>query len=274
MELLSVKDLSFQREGYFAFKHVAFSLYQKESIFILGDNGSGKTQLLETLVSLNSPDIGQVEITPKARIGYLSQIDPQVISLSVRKYLERNRALSGDLAVQDSQLKDLTAYMGMSPYLDRPVKQLSLGLRQRVGFLAAVVIRPNILILDEPFSFQNGRHISNMLDIIQDLKNHDAGVILASATQDNSALKLFDKTYLLKNKNLSKLNSNKNGDSCILIFNIKNDSMAITKDLKNYLLTNVNNVIELKVPTIIKDSVIKEMISLNYNFEGARIIEN
>jgi ABC-type multidrug transport system, ATPase component len=204
----------------------------------------------------------------------LPQIDPQVISLSVRKYLERNRALSGDLAVQDSQLKDLTAYMGMSPYLDRPVKQLSLGLRQRVGFLAAVVIRPNILILDEPFSFQNGRHISNMLDIIQDLKNHDAGVILASATQDNSALKLFDKTYLLKNKNLSKLNSNKNGDSCILIFNIKNDSMAITKDLKNYLLTNVNNVIELKVPTIIKDSVIKEMISLNYNFEGARIIEN
>ncbi|MDG5112229.1 ATP-binding cassette domain-containing protein [Companilactobacillus pabuli] len=52
MKLISVNDLSLQIEGYFAFKHVAFSLSQNEVIGINGDNGSGKTQLLEAIVNI------------------------------------------------------------------------------------------------------------------------------------------------------------------------------------------------------------------------------
>ena len=51
MKLISVNDLSLQNEGYFAFKHVAFSLSQNEIIGINGDNGSGKTQFLEALAN-------------------------------------------------------------------------------------------------------------------------------------------------------------------------------------------------------------------------------
>jgi ATPase components of ABC transporters with duplicated ATPase domains len=68
MELISVNDLSLQREGYFAFKHVAFSLSQNEIIGISGENGSGKTQLLETIANYEQADSGRIKYTPGVRI--------------------------------------------------------------------------------------------------------------------------------------------------------------------------------------------------------------
>ncbi|KRK64839.1 gliding motility protein GldA [Companilactobacillus tucceti DSM 20183] len=274
MELLAAKDLSLQNEGYFAFKHVTFSLYQNEIAYILGDNGSGKTQFLDTLASLKSPDSGKLEIAPKARFGYLPQINPEVITKTVKKYLSDVRSLSGNLAVRDSQLKELITYMGMSPYLDRPVRQLSLGLKQRVGFLAAVVGHPNILLLDEPFSFQNSEMITNMLDIIKDLRDNHSGIVIASTVQDDSVVNYFDTNYLMKDNSLIKVTDQNQAVHYMLIFTVKSNTMALPSDISHYLSTNVDNLIELKVPMKIKDSIIKEMLELNYNFEGARVLEN
>ncbi|MFC6322563.1 ABC transporter ATP-binding protein [Companilactobacillus baiquanensis] len=274
MKLLTAKDLSLQNEGYFAFKHVAFSLYQDEIAYILGDNGSGKTQFLDTLVGLKSPDSGKIEITPKARFGYLPQINPEIITKTVKKYLHDVQALSGKLAVSDTQLKELVTYMGMTPYLDRSVQQLSLGLKQRVGFLAAVVGHPNILLLDEPFSFQNSEMITNMLDIIKDLRDNHSGIVIASTVQDDSIVSYFDSNYLLKDNSLIKVTSQNESTHYMLIFTIKSNTIALPSNLSQYLKVNVENLIELKVPRKLKDSIIKEMLELNYNFEGARVLEN
>ncbi|WP_125712445.1 ATP-binding cassette domain-containing protein [Companilactobacillus kedongensis] len=274
MELLTAKDLSLQNEGYFAFKHVTFSLYQNEIAYILGDNGSGKTQFLDTLASLKSPDSGKLEIAPKARFGYLPQIDSEIITKSVKKYLRDVQRLSGDLAVRDSQLKELITYMGMTPYLDRSVRQLSLGLKQRVGFLAAVVGHPNILLLDEPFSFQNSEIITNMLDIIKDLRDNNSGIVIASTVQDDSVVNYFDSNYLLKDNKLTKVTDRNMSVHYMLIFTVTSKTMALPSDISRYLSVNIDNLIELKVPMKIKDSIIKEMLELNYNFEGARVLEN
>ena len=274
MKLLAAKDLSLQNEGYFAFKHVTFSLYQDEIAYILGDNGSGKTQLLETLASLKSPDSGKLEITPKARFGFLPQVSSEIITKSVKKYLHDVQSLSGRLAVRDSQLKELITYMGMSPYLDRSVQQLSLGLKQRVNFLAAVVGHPNILLLDEPFSFQNSEMITNMLDIIKDLRDNHSGIVIASTVQDDSVVSYFDSNYLLKDNSLTKITSQNELVHYMLIFTVKPNTKALPNNLSHYLAANIENLIELKVPANLKDDIIKQMLELNYNFEGARVLEN
>lgn len=273
MELITVKDLSLQNEGYFAFKHVTFSLAQNQVISVVGDSGSGKSQLLETLAKLKTYDSGKIDYTPGVRIGYLPQFDPQVINKSVRNYLEEVRRFSGKLAVSQKQLKELIAYMGMSPYLDRKVKDLSYGLKQRASFLAAVSGHPNVLLLDEPFSFQNSKYTGNMLDIIGDLKDNGSGIIVVSAYQDSSITNYFDKNYIMKNKSLEEVKDKAKEIKCMLIFTVKSDSMALTSDISKYLASNINSLVELKIPLGMKDSIIKEMIGLNYQFEGARILE-
>ncbi|WP_125762966.1 ATP-binding cassette domain-containing protein [Companilactobacillus hulinensis] len=274
VELITVKDLSLQNEGYFAFKHVAFSLTQNETISIVGDSGSGKSQLLETLAKLKNADSGKVVYTPGVRIGYLPQFDPQIVNKTVRNYLEEVRRLTGKLAVSSAQLKGLVAYMGMSPYLDRPVIQLSYGLKQRIGFLSAVAGHPNVLLLDEPFSFQNSKYTGNMLDIIHDLKNNGSGIIVASSYQDGSISNYFDSNYIMKNKSLEQVKDKAKEIKCMLIFTVKSDSMALTTDISKYLAANVSNLVELKIPLGMKDAIIKEMIDLNYQFEGARNLED
>lgn len=271
MKLLSVRDLSFQRQGYFAYKHVTFSLSQKESVSITGDSGSGKTALLETLAGLNYPDSGTASYTTGARVGFMPQIETEIINDSVVEHLEKIRQLTGDLAVRSDQAKDLAAYMGMSPFMDRKVSTLSVGLRQRVSFLAAVIGRPNILILDDPFSFQNSTYITNMLEIVKDLEDNGSGILVAGPMNDSGVDAYFDTNYQMKAKSLEP--KNLADINLMLVFKITPDSMAITKELGAFVAAELDGVVELKVPAIHKDAIIKTMIELNYQFEGMRNLE-
>lgn len=276
MKLISVNDLSLQNEGYFAFKHVAFSISQNEIISISGDNGSGKTQLLEILTDNRMADGGTIEYTPGVRIGYLPQSDPQIIEATVGKYLENIRLLSKKLAVRKDQLKEMITFMGLSPYLDRSVQQLSWGIRRRVGFLAAVAGHPNVLLLDEPFAFQSSSIIKNMLTLIQDLKENGSGIILAGTEFDERINQCIDKSFLLKDNNLSLASSieEEPNQEVALIFRVNPNSIAITPDLEKYIVSNINNLIEMKTPVALRNTIVKRMVQLNYQFEGDKEIES
>ncbi|APU72198.1 ATP-binding cassette domain-containing protein [Companilactobacillus crustorum] len=276
MKLISVNDLSLQNEGYFAFKHVAFSISQNEIISISGDNGSGKTQLLEILTDNRMADGGTIEYTPGVRIGYLPQNDPQIIEATVGKYLENIRLLSKKLAVRKDQLKEMITFMGLSPYLDRSVQQLSWGIRRRVGFLAAVAGHPNVLLLDEPFAFQSSSIIKNMLTLIQDLKENGSGIILAGTEFDERINQCIDKSFLLKDNNLSLASSieEEPNQEVALIFRVNPNSIAITPYLEKYIVSNINNLIEMKTPVALRNTIVKRMVQLNYQFEGDKEIES
>lgn len=273
MKLLSVNDLSLQNEGYFAFKHVAFSLVQNEIIGIDGDNGSGKSQLLEAIANNFVSDSGTIEYTPGVRIGYLPQVNPEEIDQTVASYLEDIRQLSKDLAVRKEQLKGMITFLGISPYLNRSVRQLSTGLKRQVDFLAAVCGHPNVLLLDEPFAFQTRESIKKMLELINDLKDNGAGVIIACTEFGDDIKKVIDTEYCFSG-GILKENTQENIKQCQLIFSVYPNSIAITHDIEQYMVENVNNRIEMQVPLRIKDSIIKEMTQLNYRFEEVKNIES
>lgn len=269
MKLISVNDLSLQIEGYFAFKHVAFSLSQNEVIGINGDNGSGKTQLLEAIVNNKTPDSGTIDYTPGVRIGYLPQENPQIIEQSTGKYLEDMRRLSKNLAVRKDQLQGMITFMGLSPYLSTPVNQLSLGLKRQVDFLAAVAGHPNVLVLDEPFAFQSEKTIQKMLDLIMDLRSNNSGVILSATQFDKKITTNFDQLYLLDG-DLKVQNSREDTALSLLIFRVNPNSKAITHDVENFLVSNQDNQIELEVPLKLRQAILDKMIQLNYQFEGMK----
>lgn len=273
MKLLSVNDLSLQNEGYFAFKHVAFSLSQNEIVGINGDNGSGKTQLLEAIADNKSVDSGKIQYTSGVRIGYLPQNDPQVIEQTVRKYLEEVRRLSKKLAVRSDQLESMVTYLKLAPYLDRSISQLSLGLQRRVGFIAAVAGHPNVLLLDEPFIFQPNEIVQGMASMLQDLKDNGSGIIISQTEFSSEMQLLLDQGYQLKNGALIKSVLPKKTDY-LLVFHINPNSIAITHEITPYIVKNANNLLEMRVPVNLKDIMVGKMIALNYQFEEAEEIES
>ena len=274
MKLISVNDLSLQNEGYFAFKHVAFSLSQNEIIGINGDNGSGKTQFLEALANNDVADSGVIEYTPGVRVGYMPQENPQVINQTVGKYLEDVRRVSKDLAVRPEQLQGMVKFLGMSPQIDRPVRQLSLGLRRRVDFLAAVVGHPNVLLLDEPFAFQSNEVVKNMLSLLQDLKENGSGIVLVGTHFDESVNQYLDASYLFKENRLTKIASTTNQEKfCRLVFSVHPNSIAVTSDIERYITANAHNSVELQLPKTLRKNIVEKMTRLNYRLEEATEIE-
>jgi gliding motility-associated transport system ATP-binding protein len=144
-----------------AVDEVSFEIPRGEVVGFLGPNGAGKTTTMRMLTGTLQPDAGQVlfDGTPigedltgaKERVGYLPESNPLYEEMLVAEYLE----FAGKLRNMDgpgvrSAIQDAAEETGLSDVFFRPISQLSKGYRQRVGLAAAILHRPEILILDEP----------------------------------------------------------------------------------------------------------------------------
>lgn len=122
---------------------------------VLGPNGSGKTTLIRMVLGLVRPDAGTIEVdgrvldgdpSYRARIGYMPQAPRFPENLTGREILAMLESLRGPGA-RDRSLIEAFA---LAPELDKPVRTLSGGTRQKVSAAAAFLFEPALLILDEP----------------------------------------------------------------------------------------------------------------------------
>lgn len=126
----------------------------------IGPNGSGKTTTIRTILHIFHPDSGEVEVLGERstraannRIGYLPEERGLYKKMTVRRVLAYYAALKG-MASADAarEIEQWLAKMGLTEWADKKVEALSKGMAQKIQFTAAVVARPELLILDEPFS--------------------------------------------------------------------------------------------------------------------------
>jgi ABC-2 type transport system ATP-binding protein len=145
-------------------KNVSFSLQPGELVGLIGPVGAGKTTILRTLSGLLSPMSGFVEVlefNPGEKkpeflkqiglvLGQCTQLWPQ---LSARKTFELNKAIYELPSRQYVEnLNELTELLGVIKLVDVPVKRLSFGQRMRLEIVAALLHKPQIVLLDEPIS--------------------------------------------------------------------------------------------------------------------------
>ncbi len=110
--ILQVNSLSKEYSGHEVLKEISFSIGGGEFVGLIGENGSGKTTLLKIIASLEAPDSGSVQITPKeTTIGYIPQAPDQMGNLSsgelARKYLSEVMAKYTDLLLLDEPTNHL-----------------------------------------------------------------------------------------------------------------------------------------------------------------------
>jgi NitT/TauT family transport system ATP-binding protein len=124
---------------------VAFSLDKGEVCALLGPSGCGKTTLLRMIAGLDTNFEGRVVLPAEHKIGMVFQ-EPRLLPW---RSVAQNLRLVGSSSEGD--LEEIAASLGLSRHLDHFPGELSLGLARRVAIARAFAVKPDLLLLDEPF---------------------------------------------------------------------------------------------------------------------------
>ena len=161
MSLLSLEHVTKRFDGIPAVDDVAFEIDRGQVVGFLGPNGAGKSTTMRMITQYFEPDAGEIRLDDvplsdlgreaKRRIGFLPENNPLYGEMQVSEYLEfvaRLRELRG--AERQSAIDDSVSATQIESVFHRPIGELSKGYRQRVGLAAAILHRPDLLVLDEP----------------------------------------------------------------------------------------------------------------------------
>ena len=185
-------------------KHVAvndisFSAKEGEILGFLGPNGAGKSTTMNMItgylsstsgtVKIGGEDILENPIAAKKNIGYLPEIPPLYLDMTVREYLVFVAKLKGIKKAEltahiDSVLKKIE----LTHVQSRLIKNLSKGYKQRVGLASALVGTPKLLILDEPTVGLDPKQIIEMRALIKELSKEHTIILSSHILSEISAI--------------------------------------------------------------------------------------
>lgn len=196
-------------------KGVTFAVNKGENLVVLGKSGSGKSITIKCIVGLVVADEGEInvfgtDITKidntelneiRVRIGFLFQNAALYDSMSVRENLGFTlKRHAKDLSAEEleNQIKDVLESVGLSEAIDKMPSELSGGMRKRIGLARTLILKPEIILYDEPTTGLDtitSREISELLLEIQ--KKHKTSSIII--THDMACAKhTADRLVILK----------------------------------------------------------------------------
>ena len=198
--IVSVRGINFSYPaGVNALTGVSFEIRQGERVAVLGPNGSGKSTLILLIAGLLSPKKGEIIVFSekttskdfqklRSRIGIVFQDpDDQLFTQSVIEDIEygpKNLKLPEEDVKQRS--KNVLEKMGIQHLKDRPPHRLSFGEKKKVSLATALVLKPELLILDEPTANLDLVSRRALLETLNELNR--AGTTIIISTHDVEAL--------------------------------------------------------------------------------------
>ncbi len=160
-------------------RDVDLSVRKREIVTVVGPNGSGKTTLLRVLIGAQAPSEGGVVREAGLRVGYVPQrlaID-QAMPLTVARWL----ALSGTKD-REKHLQ-IAEQVGISSLLKQQMSSLSGGEFQRALLAEALLVRPDLLVLDEPTQGLDQPAVASFYQLIEDVRD-DLGCAVLMVSHD------------------------------------------------------------------------------------------
>ena len=187
--MIEVKNLTKSYGNKKAINGISFTVEDGEILGFLGPNGAGKSTTMNILTGyisstsgsaiINGVDIFEEPLKAKKNIGYLPEIPPLYIDMTVKDYLNFVYDLKKCKLPRKAHLKDVCELVQITDVYERIIKNLSKGYKQRVGLAQALIGNPPVLILDEPTVGLDPKQIIEIRTLIKKLgKKHT--VILSS----------------------------------------------------------------------------------------------
>jgi len=172
-----------------ALRKLAVQFERGRCYLVLGENGAGKSTMLRTLAGLLKPSYGTVRIfdgdgkaqdpmEARDRIGYMSHATMLYDEFSGVENLRYYAGLyrGRECVAPEEALRSV----GLDPKLTRPVGQYSQGMRQRASLARVLVSRPELLLLDEPFSNMDIQSAHSMLRLLETFRTEHRTILLTT----------------------------------------------------------------------------------------------
>ena len=177
----------------------------KGTIFgFIGPNGSGKTTTMRMILRIYKPDAGQVTVLGDTvgdvaddRVGYLPEERGLYRRMTVRRVLRYFARLKG-VKRPDAVITEHLERMGAQDWGNKKIEQLSKGMAQKIQFIVAVISKPQLIILDEPFSGLDPVNMEMLRDAVFELKKNGTTVIFSTHDME-MAEKMCDRVFMIYN---------------------------------------------------------------------------
>lgn len=219
-------------------KNVSLEVNEGDILGFIGPNGAGKTTTIKMILGLQSIDSGNVYINgyniKKDFAKAIERVGGVVENPDLYMYLTgyENLKLISNLYknISKERINEVVDLVKLNVRINDKVSKYSLGMRQRLGIAAALINKPNLLILDEPTNGLDPEGIKELRDILKELAlKENVGIIVSS-------------------HNLSELES-----FCNKIVIIKNGEIVETNNLTNFKKVEESYIIEVDDISKIKD---------------------
>ena len=165
---------------FWADRNVDFEIYKGDMLGIIGANGAGKSTLLKAVSGIMEPTQGRIE--RKGRVSALLELASGFdgdLTVKENAYL-RGAMLGYTRAFMDETYKYIIDFSELKDFEDRPLKQLSSGMKSRLAFSVASMVQPDVLILDEVLSVGDAKFRKKSEKRIIDMFAHNVTVLFVS----------------------------------------------------------------------------------------------
>ena len=204
MDAIRLRGVTKTFSGHVAVDALDLNVPQGSLYGFIGPNGSGKTTTLRMILNILLPDAGEIEVlgerdtrSSRDRVGYLPEERGLYKKMSVRRLLRYYGSLKGARQPQlDRDIAGWLERMQLSEWLDRKVDALSKGMAQKVQFISAVLARPDVVILDEPFTGLDPVNAEVIEDAVLDLK-HSGTTVVFSTHDMGVAERMCDRIFMI-----------------------------------------------------------------------------
>ena len=185
---LEIKDVTKVYDSRTVVDDVSLAVERGETFGLLGPNGSGKTTTIRMALDIIRPESGSVSLlggmpTREAltRVGYLPEErglyqKSKVIDILV--YLGRLKRM--DAATARANAREMLQRVGLYEYRNKKVQALSRGMTQLVQFAGALLHKPDLIILDEPFAGLDPLNVQLMKEILREQKERGAAIVFST----------------------------------------------------------------------------------------------
>lgn len=218
-KVIEIKELNKSFGDYDVLQNATLNLYKGENLVVLGKSGTGKSVLIKIIIGLIKPDSGLVKVLNqlvdeisyeellalRLRVGFSFQNSALYDSMTVRENLEfplvRNRKDLSRQEVNDS-VEEMLDAVGLSQTINQMPSELSGGQRKRIGIARTLILRPEIMLYDEPTAGLDpitSKEINKLINDVQERYHTSAIIITHDLTcakeVGNRVAMLFDKSF-------------------------------------------------------------------------------
>lgn len=267
--MIEVKNLVKKYGDHTAVDHLSFTVEKGQIYGFLGPNGAGKSTTMNIMtgylgatdgeVLINGHDILKEPEAAKKSIGYLPELPPLYMDMTVMEYLKFSTELKKiKKEDREAEIEKALKLVKLADVQDRLIKNLSKGYKQRVGLAQAILGFPEIIILDEPTVGLDPKQIIEIRELIRELaKEHTvilSSHILAEIREVCDYIMIISKGKLVASDTPEHLEELMNGSDTIHIETRAEEEtvreiLSGLKDIEDVTYAQENEILKAEVKT-------------------------